>query len=94
MQCSGTAVSALAFFCHTLTNSFFLNGALYVQVFLALLQPTTLVNDSEVAQDSPSGMLTMYVDPRTGEAWLTADINNIQNLTAVTLNAVSRVRAV
>jgi uncharacterized surface protein with fasciclin (FAS1) repeats len=52
-----------------------------------MLQPTRSVNDTEVAQDSPSGMVTMYVDPRTGQAWVSGDISNLQNMTAVTVNA-------
>jgi hypothetical protein len=31
----------------------------------------------------------MYVDSRSGQAYVTGSVNNIQNLTAVTLNAVS-----
>jgi uncharacterized surface protein with fasciclin (FAS1) repeats len=58
-----------------------------LQVFVAMLQPTQPVSDSEVAQDSPSGMMTMYVDSRTGQAWVSGDISNVQNMTAVTVNA-------
>lgn len=53
-----------------------------------MLQPTRPVHDIEVAQDSPSGMVTMYVDSRTGQAWVSGDISHLQNMTAVTVNAV------
>ena len=59
------------------------------QVFVAMMQPNRPLSNAEVAQDAPSGMMTIYVDPRTGQAWVSGDISNVQNMTAVTLNAVS-----
>jgi hypothetical protein len=58
---------------------------------MALLEPVNTPNDQEAAQDAPRGMLTMYVDTRSGQAYVTGSVNNIHNLTAVTLNAVSAV---
>jgi hypothetical protein len=61
----------------------------HLQVFTALLEPVNTPNGQEAAQDAPRGMMTMYVDSRSGQAWVTGSVNNIHNLTAVTLNAVS-----
>lgn len=56
---------------------------------MALLEPIDTPNGQEAAQDAPHGTVTMYVDSRSGQAYVTGSVNNIQNLTAVTLNAVS-----
>lgn len=56
---------------------------------MALLEPIDTPNGHEAAQDAPHGTVTMYVDSRSGQAYVTGSVNNIQNLTAVTLNAVS-----
>jgi hypothetical protein len=34
-------------------------------------------------------MTTLYVDERTGAVWASGEVKNIQNLTAVTISAVS-----
>lgn len=59
------------------------------QVFTALLDTVDTPSGQEAAQDAPRGMMTMYVDSRSGQAWVIGAVSNIQNLTAVTLNAVS-----
>lgn len=56
---------------------------------MALLEPVIPPFDQEAAQDAPRGMVTMYVDQKSGQAYVIGSVNNIQNLTAVTLNAVS-----
>jgi hypothetical protein len=56
---------------------------------MALLEPVNTPNDQEAAQDAPRGMVTMYVDTRSGQAYVVGSVNNIHNLTAVTLNVVS-----
>lgn len=58
---------------------------------MAVLEPVQPLNNIEVAQDAPSGTVTLFVDSRTGDVYATGDIMDIHNLTSVAISAVSLV---